>query len=94
MHGAGFTKDMIAVTRNNRELLKKESSRYRNFDKSYISDSIISRKAPVYREADPQFLEALRKFLRAERRRHMWRRVLAGVLTIAVMSAALWYFLF
>ena len=45
MNGAGFIKDMIAVTNNNRSLLKgQDQAKYKNFDKSYITDWIISHK--------------------------------------------------
>ncbi len=87
MNGAGFIKDMIAVTRNNRALLKgKSQASYQNFDKSYITDWIISRKIPKYKIATPEYLAELRNKLAQERRQQRGRRILAATITIALLT--------
>ncbi|MDH5608054.1 MAG: hypothetical protein OEY56_01120 [Cyclobacteriaceae bacterium] len=59
--GAGFIKDMITMSKNNRQLLKGENPTYKNFDKTYITHSIISRKPPKYKDASPALLEKIRQ---------------------------------
>lgn len=70
MLGFGLVRDLVSTSKNNRRLLKgDEHSGYKNFDKSYITDSIISRKVPVYKDASPEYLELLKQKMTQENKR-------------------------
>jgi hypothetical protein len=86
MHGAGFVFDAIKTLRNNRSLLKgKDAGHYKNFDTAYITDSIISRKAPVYRQASKQYLAQLRQQLEADSKRsRIKKRILLAITSIMI----------
>ncbi|MBV6646334.1 MAG: hypothetical protein KI790_12840 [Cyclobacteriaceae bacterium] len=88
MNGAGFIKDMIAATRSNRHLLKGDAgATYQNFDKKYITSSIISRKAPVYKEATPEYLSALKARLIAENKKAQLIRTVLFISSVALATA-------
>ncbi|WOK07799.1 hypothetical protein [Imperialibacter roseus] len=95
MHGAGFAIDAIKTLRNNRSLLKgKGAGPYKNFDTAYITDSIISRKAPVYRKASTQYLASLRAQLAVDNKRRTTKKRMLLVATVAAISLAFYFLLF
>ncbi|WP_339794006.1 hypothetical protein [uncultured Imperialibacter sp.] len=95
MHGAGFAIDAIKTLRNNRSLLKgKGAGPYKNFDTAYITDSIISRKAPVYRKASAQYLTNLRAQLAADNRRKALKHSVILGITVIVTSLVFYLALF
>lgn len=94
MIGAGFIKDMISSSRDNRNLLKgKNQPTYKNFDKSYITSKIISRKEPVFKKSTPEYLIQLRQKLISENKKERNLRIkifissilLSGIITYLVL---------
>ncbi|MEQ9378078.1 MAG: hypothetical protein RIG68_23010 [Imperialibacter sp.] len=95
MHGAGFAIDAIKTLRNNRSLLKgKGAGPYKNFDTAYITDTIISRKAPVYRKASAQYLESLRAQLAVDDKQRTIKKRILLVATVTAISLAFYFLLF
>lgn len=94
MLGAGFAKDMIAQAESNRSTLRGIGSHiYRNFDTAYITDAIISRKVPVYQEAKPEYLKAIReRLIKEEGRLNFWRAIVLVISTGIIAGGV--YFLF
>jgi hypothetical protein len=91
MRGAGFMRDMISMTKNNRKLLKGNGKKkYENFDKSYITDSIISREAPIYKSATPELLNKIRKTVSKERRKN---RILSFLFLILLIGFSIYFIL-
>lgn len=94
MNGAGFIKDMIARSKSNRRLLRGDKSqKYQSFDKSYITNSIISRKPPKYKLASPEYMTKLKTFLKRERRKEIAKNIFAAVFAIGFVVAGTMYFL-
>ncbi|RJE73119.1 hypothetical protein BGP76_04040 [Reichenbachiella sp. MSK19-1] len=91
--GAGFSRDSQNSSRSNRSLLKG-SGLYKSFDKSYISDYIISRKPRIFKEATPEYLAELHVKLAARRKKEIKRKIKAMVLSLLIVSLiVLWLFL-
>ncbi|MBV6644371.1 MAG: hypothetical protein KI790_02920 [Cyclobacteriaceae bacterium] len=94
MIAAGFAMDMVTLFRTNRAILKSQSL-YKPFDRSYITDAIISREAPSYRVADPKYLSSLRQSLIAARDRAKHKNHLAMLLSVMITGVlAVVYFSF
>ncbi len=84
--GAGFSRWASNATKSNRKLLKGGSgSSYKSFDKSYITDYIISRKPLLFKEADPQYLEELQRRLKSKRKREVRKNVLVFIFSIVLI---------
>ncbi|GEM_PF-7132310 len=83
MTGAGVMMDAIKTLRRNRTLLKGDnSSTYKSFDKSYITNSIISREAPIYNKASKEYLKQIR--LEQIQIKKSTRRKSASILFLAI----------
>lgn len=92
--GAGFMKDMIVSSRNNRSLLKgNKIGKYKSFDKSYISDSIISRKPLKFKTSTPGYLRSLKEKLNRQRQINILKGLLAGLITVSILGLAVFYLL-
>ena len=93
--GAGFVFDAINTMRSNRALLKgKYAAHYKNFDTAYITDSIISRKAPVYKRANKRYLKRFRaQLVKANKTRTVKKLILLAV-TVIVMSLFFYLIIF
>ncbi|MEQ8686084.1 MAG: hypothetical protein RIE86_12370 [Imperialibacter sp.] len=95
MHGAGFAIDAIKTLRNNRSLLKgKDAGHYKNFDTAYITDTIISRKAPVYKNASAQYLAHLKEQLKTDNKRSRIKKTLVFIVTCVATGSAMYFLLF
>lgn len=98
MGGAGFIRHMIAVTKENRRILKGEGATYSNFDKSYITDSIVNRgkkvSAKLFKKASPAYYEKLRNDLREENRKLRLKRLVLFTTIVLAIGAGSWFFLF
>lgn len=98
MNGAGFIKDMIAVTRQNRALLKGERGSYNNFDKSYITNSIVNRGKKVsrkfFKRASPAYYQQLKNRLREENRIMRLKKMLLFIVIVLTVGLGSWYYLF
>lgn len=87
MNGAGFIKDMISVNRNNRSLLKgQDSAKYKNFDTSYITDWVISRKPLKFKKASPEYLLKLKQQLKRDRKINQFKTVIVGLIVLPVLA--------
>ncbi|MEP3387350.1 MAG: hypothetical protein ABJO02_04125 [Reichenbachiella sp.] len=86
MGGEGFSRWAADVNRQNRQLLKGNQSGYSNFDKSYITDYIISRKPLVFKEASPEYLEKLHRRLKIARKTEIRRKLKAMVISIIIVG--------
>ncbi|WP_143520079.1 hypothetical protein [Reichenbachiella sp. 5M10] len=72
----------------------RDKGSYQNFDKSYISDYIISRKPRIFKEATPEYLAELHVKLAARRKREVKRKIKAMLLTLLITGLfVLWFFL-
>lgn len=89
----GFGRDNN--TASNRTLLKgKSSGTYQNFDKSYITNYIISRKPLIFKEANPEYLETLKIKLAVRRKKEIKRKIKIAVISIVITASIfLWVFL-
>ncbi len=95
MNGAGFVFDAINTQRSNRSLLKgKHTGHYKNFDTAYITDSIVSRKAPVYKKATQQYLVQLKLELAAANRNRSIKKLLLLAVTGAVSLLSIYLLMF
>lgn len=98
MGGAGFIKHMIAVTKENRRLLKSEGNPYTNFDKSYITDYIINKKRKVseklFKKASPAYYHQLRERIREENRIVRLKKMLLFMVIVLTVGLGSWYYLF
>ncbi len=94
MMGAGFMKDMIASSRNNRTLLKGDkTTKYKNFDKSYITDWVISRKPLKFKTATPEYLGQLRLKMKRQRRINILKGIVAGLVSASIVGVTAFLFL-
>ena len=92
MAGAGFMRQMIDSYKQNRSLLKgSREATYQNFDKSYITDSIISRKPLVFKKSSPEYLEELKVELKLKRKRKLVLKM--KVLIISTLVTGLLFYL-
>lgn len=93
MIGAGFAKDMLSQAESNRNTLKGIGSHlYHHFDTAYITDSIVSRRPPRYREARPDHLQAIRDKLSREEKRLSTCRILVFAFSVAITLAGMYGF--
>ena len=87
MMGSGFMKSGSESARNNRALLKgKKGDKFQNFDKSYITDTIISKKPLKFKPATPEYLAILRHQLAIERRKSFIRSLVAGIVSTLLIA--------
>ncbi|MEO9967617.1 MAG: hypothetical protein ABJF11_17600 [Reichenbachiella sp.] len=87
MLGTGFSKWATQTTKQNRQLLKGgKGGGYQNFDKSYITDQIISRKPLVFKEATPEQLEIFRRRLKVIRKKEIIRKIKAMIISLVIVG--------
>lgn len=92
MLGTGFSKFGSQSTKQNRQLLKgAESARYNNFDKSYITNYIISRKPLVFKEASPEYLEKLHRRLKTARKKEIRRKIKAMIISVMIVGLLVYW---
>ncbi|MEP2023239.1 MAG: hypothetical protein ABJH98_02800 [Reichenbachiella sp.] len=92
--GESFSRWANDLNKQNRQTLKgTRSSGYSNFDKSYITNYIISRKPLVFKEASPEYLEKLHRRLKAARKKEIRRKIKAMIIS-AVFVGCLIYWVF
>ncbi|WP_422361742.1 hypothetical protein [Reichenbachiella sp.] len=90
--GAGFSRWANDLRKNNRALLKGgEGSSYQSFDKSYITNYIISRKPLVFKEASPEYLEKLHRRLKAARKKEIRRKIKAMIISIVIVGLLVYW---
>ncbi|MEO9967536.1 MAG: hypothetical protein ABJF11_17195 [Reichenbachiella sp.] len=99
MGGAGFMKDMINSTKNNRSLVKGDSYPYGSFDKSYIT-GYAARKdkkkvAPhFFKKASPKYYRQLRVAMHRANRDHLRKKLILLFSIVAVVGIGSWFLLF
>lgn len=90
--GAGFSRWANDLRKNNRVLLKGgEGSSYQNFDKSYITNYIISRKPLVFKEASPEYLEKLHRRLKTARKKEIRRKIKAMIISVMIVGLLVYW---
>lgn len=88
--GAGITDWARKASRNNRQLLKGGGG-YKNFDKSYITDYIISRKPLVFKEATPEQLANFRRRLIKLRKNEIRRKIKAMIISVTIVGLLVYW---
>jgi hypothetical protein len=96
VYGGGFIKDMIAVTKNNRSLVKGDSSAtYKSFDKSYITAYRTGKSKPVkVVPADQKLLEKIKLSLVEEEKLVKQKRYQIMAVTVFLSISIGFYFVF
>lgn len=90
--GAGFSRWANDLSKQNRQTLKgTRGAGYSNFDKSYITDYIISRKPLVFKEASPEYLEKLHRRLKAARKKEIRRKIKAMVISVVIVGLLVYW---
>lgn len=85
--GAGFSRMADGINKRNRAMLRGNGdATYKNFDKSYITDYIISRKPLLFKEASPEYMEQLHARLVAMRKKEIRRKVKAFVVSLGIVG--------
>ncbi len=85
--GESFSRWANDLSKQNRQTLKgNRGSGYTNFDKSYITNYIISRKPLVFKEASPEYLEKLHRRLKITRKKEVRRKIKAMVISIIIVG--------
>lgn len=89
--GGGFTQDMNVRFRQNRSLLKGEGT-YSNFDKSYITDHMVTTKKDrraatiFFKKASPEYYIKLKSRLKRQAERSKRSQI---VLLLTLSAAGL-----
>ena len=87
MNGAGFMMDATNNLRKNRSLLKGSGrGRYKNFDKSYITDYPITKKTIKCEKASVEQIAHWRKKLQAQLKRRKKMKLLILSVSRGVVS--------
>ncbi|MCV9389110.1 hypothetical protein [Reichenbachiella ulvae] len=87
MGGEGFARWAAGTNKNNRQLLRGDgNATYKNFDKSYITDYIISRKPRVFKEATPEYMAELHRKLQYRRKREIRRKIKAAIISVSIVG--------
>ncbi len=64
----------------------QDSAKYKNFDTSYITDWVISRKPLKFKKASPEYLLKLNKQLKRDRRINHLKHFVVGLIILPILS--------
>lgn len=65
----------------------KDSAHYKNFDTAYITDSIISRKTPVFNNSTTRRLKAIRAKMKTYNRSVAVKKLILFLISALLVSA-------